>query len=140
MITLDQINLLDAKVQSAVELISGLRTENKGLNSKLDEYRKRIDELEVLITNFKNDQGEIENGILNALSQLDQIEEDISIKKESADTSSAADDSPGNSQPDTTVPESEINTKLEDSTEENVTDDNEKLQEKQETDAELDIF
>ena len=77
MITIDQIQKLDRKVQAAVRLIGSLREENNSLKSKLDAYQKRIGELEVLIDQFKKDQIEIEDGIVSALAQLDQLEDSL---------------------------------------------------------------
>lgn len=76
MITLEQVILLDEKIQKAVDTISSLRSENFSLKTKLSEYQTRIEELEVLIKDFKNDQGEIEEGILKALKQLDMVDGD----------------------------------------------------------------
>ena len=75
MITIEQIQKLDRKVQAAVERITGLRRDNASLKSKLDEYQKRIGELEVMIDRFKQDQAQIENGIIRALEQLERLED-----------------------------------------------------------------
>ena len=75
MVTLEQIKQLDAKVAKAVELISQLRQENKALTGKLGNYQQRIEELEILINEFKNSQGAIEEGILHALKELDKLEQ-----------------------------------------------------------------
>jgi len=45
------------------------------MQAKLDSYQKRIDELEVHIMRFKEDQGRIEDGIISALDRLNQFEE-----------------------------------------------------------------
>ena len=76
MITLDQIKQLDIKVRKAIDIINSLTNENKMLQNKLDEYQLRIEELEILIDSFKEDQGEIENGIIEALNQLKNIDVD----------------------------------------------------------------
>jgi len=76
MITLDQIKQLDIKVRKAIDIINSLTNENKMLQNKLDEYQLRIEELEILIDSFKEDQGEIENGIIEALNQLEIIDVD----------------------------------------------------------------
>ena len=76
MITLDQIKLLDRKVRKAIDKISSLTNENKMLQNKLDDYQQRIEELEILMDSFKEDQGEIENGIIEALNQLEIIDDD----------------------------------------------------------------
>ncbi len=78
MVTLDQIRSLEAKVQRAVAYIADLKEENALLQKNLEKYRMRIDELEVLINRYKDDQNEIEQGVLNALSHLDRLEDDIS--------------------------------------------------------------
>ena len=75
MINIDHIKKLDSKISNTVEIITLLRDDNQALRSKLENYEKRIEELEVLISNFKKDQSDIENGILNALNQLDKIED-----------------------------------------------------------------
>ncbi|MEW5814135.1 MAG: cell division protein ZapB [Spirochaetota bacterium] len=80
MVTLEQIRRLDGKVQKAVRLISELRKENGTLKQKLEDYRSRIEEMEVLISKFKSDQNEIEQGILNALQQLDKLEDSVAEK------------------------------------------------------------
>jgi len=77
MITLEQIRLLEDKIQKAISTISGLREENATLRKKLQNYENRISELEVLIDDFKKDQNEIEQGIVNALKQLDTLEDEI---------------------------------------------------------------
>ncbi|MCK5198552.1 MAG: cell division protein ZapB, partial [Spirochaetales bacterium] len=71
------IKQLDHKVRKAIDKISTLNNENKMLQEKLDNYQLRIEELEVLIDTFKEDQGEIESGIIDALNQLDILEDNI---------------------------------------------------------------
>ena len=77
MVTLEQIRNLEAKVQRAVAYIAELKDENSLLQKNLEKYRKRIDELEVLINEYKEDQNAIEAGIKNALSHLDKLEDTI---------------------------------------------------------------
>jgi len=82
MISLEQVQLLEAKVARAVEYVQKVTAENAALSSeraglqvKLEANQKRIDELEVLVMRFKEDQGRIEDGILSALNRLNQFEE-----------------------------------------------------------------
>jgi len=82
MISLEQVQLLEAKVARAVEYVqkvtaenAALSSESAGLQVKLEANQKRIDELEVLVMRFKEDQGRIEDGILSALNRLNQFEE-----------------------------------------------------------------
>lgn len=89
MVTIEQIRLLDQKVHSAVERISLLKQENQSLKSKLEHYESRITELERLIESFKRDQGEIEQGITNALDELNRLEDDLEEKPATEETSSS---------------------------------------------------
>ena len=77
MVTYEQVKLLESKVIKAVDCIRQLTEENSLLKGKLSGYEKRIDELEALITHFKEDQGRIEKGIISALERLDQFEDAI---------------------------------------------------------------
>ena len=82
MITLDQIKQLDVKVRKAIDMINSLTSENKMLQDKLDTYQLRIEELEILIDTFKEDQGEIEHGIIDALNQLDTLDNNQIVPEE----------------------------------------------------------
>ena len=75
MVTLEQVKLLEAKVSRTIDYVKNLTEENSTLRNKLDSYQKRIDDLEVLIQRFKEDQGKIEEGILSALDRLNQFED-----------------------------------------------------------------
>jgi chromosome segregation ATPase len=74
MITLEQVRLLDQKVNQAVELISSLKSENQMLKDKLESYQKKISELEVLLSGLKEDQSEVEVGFRKALDTLSALE------------------------------------------------------------------
>jgi hypothetical protein len=75
MLTLEQVKLLETKVARAIEYVERVNAENVSLRSKLDAYQKRIDDLEVLVVRFKEDQSRIEDGILAALDRLNQFED-----------------------------------------------------------------
>ncbi|MDR3139503.1 MAG: cell division protein ZapB [Treponema sp.] len=77
MVTLEQVKLLETKVVRAIEYVERISRENSQLQGKLDSYQKRIDELEVLIQQFREDQGRIEEGILAALERLNKFEDAI---------------------------------------------------------------
>ncbi|MDR1108325.1 MAG: cell division protein ZapB [Spirochaetaceae bacterium] len=77
MVTLEQIKLLETKVVKALDFVNQVTGENTLLKEKLDTYQKRIDELEVLIQRFKEDQGRIEEGIISALNRLNQFEDAV---------------------------------------------------------------
>jgi hypothetical protein len=65
---------LESKVIKAIDYVNQITEENNLLRGKLETYQKRIDELEVLIKRFKEDQGRIEEGIVSALDRLNQFE------------------------------------------------------------------
>jgi len=99
MINLEQVKLLETKVAKAVDYIERLGKENTALHrqetelqTRLESYQKRIDELEVLVLGFKKDQGQIEEGILAVLDKLNQFEKAIekSLKDKSAGAKAAA--------------------------------------------------
>jgi TolA-binding protein len=112
MINLEQVRLLDTRVAKAVDFIERLTKENAalgqqvmGLQDKLAATQKRIDELEGLVTGFKQDQGQIEESILAALDRLSQFEKAMekSLKDKPAGTKTTA--KAPRSAPDETVPE-----------------------------------
>jgi len=82
MLSLEQVQLLESRVAKAIEYVqrvndenAALSSERAGLLSKLESNQKRLDELEMLVMRFKEDQGRIEDGILAALDRLSQFEE-----------------------------------------------------------------
>jgi FtsZ-binding cell division protein ZapB len=77
MLSLEHIKLLETKISQTVEYIERLTGENSSLRKKLDVNQKRIDELEGLVSRFKEEQGRFEDGILSALDRLSQFENAI---------------------------------------------------------------
>jgi len=82
MLSLEQVQLLENKVARAIEYVQRVNSENAALSSeraslllKLEANQKRLDELEMLVMRFKEDQGRIEDGIIAALDRLSQFEE-----------------------------------------------------------------
>jgi hypothetical protein len=77
MLNLDQVRLLENRVEKAVGKIQSLTTENAHLRSQLSGLQARVGELEGLVRSFKDDQGRIEEGILNALDRLSAFEDSV---------------------------------------------------------------
>ena len=77
MISLEQVKLLESKVTRTIEYVKKVTEENTALKGKLNSCQKRIDELEVLIRQFKDEQSRIEDGILSALDRLNQFEDAV---------------------------------------------------------------
>ncbi len=77
MVTLEQVKLLENKVAKALDYIGRMNAENASLRDKLDGYQARIDELEVIVKQFRDEQGRIEDSILSALDRLAQFEDAV---------------------------------------------------------------
>jgi predicted nuclease with TOPRIM domain len=82
MISLEQVLLLETRVAKAIDYVKKVNAENaaliserEALQAKLSANQKRIDELEVHVMRFKEDQGRIEDGIIAALDRLSQFED-----------------------------------------------------------------
>ncbi len=77
MISLDQILLLERKVESAVEKISQLQSENDALRTKCAELTNALADKSERLSSIEQDQSKIENGILKALDRLNAIENSV---------------------------------------------------------------
>jgi hypothetical protein len=77
MLSLDQVRLLENRVQKAVGKITSLTDENARLRAQLTGLQTRVNELEGLVRSFKDDQGRIEEGILSALDRLSAFEDSV---------------------------------------------------------------
>ena len=77
MLKIDQILLLEKRVQTVIEHLRILREENAALKEKIAHYEGNIEELESRIASFADNQSAIEEGILKTLHQLDGIEDMI---------------------------------------------------------------
>jgi hypothetical protein len=77
MVSLEKVKLLESKVIRALDYIDQVTKENALLRENLEVYQKRIDGLEVVVQNFKEEQSQIEEGIVSALNRLSRFEADI---------------------------------------------------------------
>lgn len=77
MITLDQVLLLEEKVESAVAKIAQLEAENDALRTKCSELSNSLSAKSELLSSFEKDQSKIESGILKALDRLNSIENSV---------------------------------------------------------------
>ena len=88
MISLDQVYLLEQKVESAVEKIQQLQAENDALRSKCNELTNALSAKSEQLSNFESDQSQIETGIKKALDRLNSIENSV-LKTASQNTQAA---------------------------------------------------
>ncbi len=89
MLSLDQVRLLENRVVKAVGKIESLTAENTRLKTQLSGLQSRVGELEALVRSFRDDQGRIEEGILNALDRLSAFEDSILSGPEQPDAPQA---------------------------------------------------
>ena len=77
MISLDQVYLLEQKVESAVAKIQQLQAENDALRSKCTELTNALSVKSEQLSSFESDQSQIESGIKKALDRLNFIENSV---------------------------------------------------------------
>ena len=80
MVSLEQVRLLESKVTNVIAHVKNVTEENSKLKEKLGSYQKRIEDLEVLVQQFRENQSRIEDGILSALDRLNQFEDALESK------------------------------------------------------------
>ena len=79
MISLDQVYLLEQKVESAVEKIQQLQAENDALRNKCTELTNALSAKSEQLSSFESDQSQIESGIKKALDRLNSIENSVHL-------------------------------------------------------------
>lgn len=77
MISLDQVFLLEQKVESAVAKIQQLQAENDALRNKCEQLTNALSAKSEQLSTFENDQTQIESGIKKALDRLNLIENSV---------------------------------------------------------------
>lgn len=77
MISLDQIQLLQQKVEKAILKISELQNINDSLTLKCNELEEKNTFLTNKVATFEADQNKIEQGILKALERLNTVESSV---------------------------------------------------------------
>ena len=139
MVSLEQVRLLESKVSKAIAYVKKVTEENTHLKGKLDTYQNRIDELEVLIQQFKEEQSRIEDGILSALDRLNQFEDALENTIAGGTPSEEKAATKGNGSPKKDIPVKEEK-KTSKPTEEPETFSEPARSEDEKSSAELDIF
>ena len=74
MITLDQVQLLEKKIEEIISMMNNLQKQNSALQEKNRELIERNSLLMQRISSFEADQNRIDQGILNALDRLNSME------------------------------------------------------------------
>ena len=77
MVSLDQILLLEQKVESAVEKIQQLEAENDALRNKCSELTNALSAKTEQLKAYESEQQKIESGIIKAIDRLNSIENSV---------------------------------------------------------------
>lgn len=77
MISIDQVLLLQQKVESAVQKIVELKSENDALRRQCSELTNALSEKSELLASFSANEKKIEDSILGALDRLNRIENSV---------------------------------------------------------------
>jgi len=88
MITLEQVKLLEEKVESLIGVVKSLYEERDSLKEVLAQKESRIEELESVLHSFEVSQAKIEESVMNALNQLDVFESSVAHESSSSTNSS----------------------------------------------------
>ena len=78
MISLDQVHVLEKKVESAVSKIVELKNENAALKNRISLLEKENTELNSKVSVFEKEQNRVEESILSVLNRLDVVEDTVS--------------------------------------------------------------
>ena len=103
MISLDQVKLLEQKVESAVAKIQQLQAENDALRTKVTELTNAVSAKSEQLSSFESEQDRIESGIKKALDRLSSIENTVLKTAFSIDKNSQAASKPASQQTSTIV-------------------------------------
>ena len=77
MISLDQVLLLEEKVESAVAKIQQLEAENDALRNKCSELTNALSAKTEQLVAYESEQNKIESGIIKAIDRLNSIENSV---------------------------------------------------------------
>ena len=77
MISLDQVRLLEQKVENAVNKILQLQRENAELKERCAFLESQASNLNQKVSNYESDQNQIEEGIVKVLKRLNGVEDAV---------------------------------------------------------------
>jgi len=81
MLTLDQVKLLEDKVESLIGAVKALYEERDLLRDALQKKDKEIEELTTKVNAYETEQTKIEERVVNALNQLDVFQNSVASAK-----------------------------------------------------------
>jgi len=77
MLTLEQVKLLESKVESLIEMVKSLCAERDELKSTIQKKDERIEYLDAKVSTYEAEQEKIEERVVNALNQLDVFQSSV---------------------------------------------------------------
>ena len=83
MISLNQIRLLEQKIESILDLVSALQIEKAALENQNTKLKAEVQELAAKCSRFEQDEEKIEQGILSVLNRLNNMEDAVQHVMES---------------------------------------------------------
>ena len=93
MLSLDQIKVLERKIEAVVSRVMALTSENSSLKQKIDSLEQENQSLKSKVESFESDQEKIEQGIISALDRLNTVENSVllaaGVFKQEEDNSAA---------------------------------------------------
>ena len=87
MISLNQIRLLEQKIESILDLLAVLQSEKAVLEKENAKLKAEVQELAAKCSRFEQDEEKIEQGILSVLNRLNNMEDAVQHVMESGRTS-----------------------------------------------------
>ena len=87
MISLDQVHVLEKKVESAVSKIIELKNENTALKNRISILEKENTDLNSKVSVFEREQNRVEESILSVLNRLDVVEDTVSTSAPASQSS-----------------------------------------------------
>ena len=77
MISLDQVRLLEQKVEGMLALFSRLKSEKSALEKENGELKTELETLKAKCGRFEQDEAKLEQGILSVLNRLNDMEDAV---------------------------------------------------------------
>lgn len=77
MISLDQVRLLEQKVEGMLALFSRLKSEKSALEKENGELKAELETLRAKCGRFEQDEAKLEQGILSVLNRLNDMEDAV---------------------------------------------------------------
>ncbi len=128
MITLDQVLLLEEKVEAAVAKIQQLEAENAALRTKCAELTNALSSKTERLSSFEQDQNKIEEGILKALDRLNRVENTVYNQSGVSNPQIPAETAVANTESTEDNPQTEISENLENTTQTTETSENQSVE------------